>query len=83
MGFFLIFAKLKASIAREMTLVSRELRKRVGIGRGATIAVVLGEAHEMLMRKASGEAKQRLVVGSNKLGSTARLGALLCLAWLP
>lgn len=68
---------LADNIATEMAIVARELRKRVVVGRDATIAVVLGEAHEMLMRKASGAAKQRLVVGSNKLGSTARPGALM------
>lgn len=39
--------------------------------------VVVGQQHEEVARVASGEAKQRLVIGSHRLGATARPGALL------
>jgi cardiolipin synthase len=43
----------------------------------AEIALLVGEAHDELIREASGKAERRFVVGSHRLGSTARRGAYL------
>jgi cardiolipin synthase len=38
---------------------------------------VLGDGHDVLMRSASGMATHRMMVGSHRLGSTARPGAVM------
>ncbi len=43
----------------------------------ADVAVLVGDDHDRLLRDASGRAERRFVVGSHRLGSTARPGALL------
>ena len=69
---------LADEIANELAFVVRELRKASKPGEGdALVSVVVGEAHDGLMRAASGAAERRFVVGSSKLGSTARPGALM------
>lgn len=68
---------LSDRIATEMALVARNLRTLTSTGGPARIAIVTGEMHDTLIREASGAAKSRFVVGSNKLGSTARPGALM------
>ena len=55
---------------------SRDLRRVSSPGGPARIAVAVGEAHDRLLRAASGAARRRIVIGSNRLGSTARPGAL-------
>ena len=68
---------LSDDIATEMALVARDLRKLPVVGGDARIAILAGDAHEAVMRTASGTAANRLVIGSHRLGSTARPGALL------
>lgn len=68
---------LSDEIATEMAVVARDLRRVSSTGGPARVAVVVGEAHDQLLRAASGAARRRIVIGSNRLGSTARPGALM------
>lgn len=64
-------------IATEMHVTARDLRRLpVGLGQ-ATVAIVMGTSHDKVIREASGLAARRFVVGSNRLGSTARPGAIM------
>jgi cardiolipin synthase A/B len=68
---------LSDEIASEMAILRRKLCEHPA-GKGtALMSLVAGEAHDRLMREASGAAQRRMVVGSHRLGSTARSGALL------
>lgn len=66
-----------SGLANEMAIVSRDLNKRPRVGGDSVVAIVLGDAHDLLMRKASRSAMSQLVIGSNKLGSTARSAAVI------
>jgi phosphatidylserine/phosphatidylglycerophosphate/cardiolipin synthase-like enzyme len=68
---------LADSIASEMALTARDLRRMPSIGGPARMGVVVGEAHDEIMRTASGIASHLFFVGCHRLGSTARPGALL------
>lgn len=69
---------LADSIANEMALTARDLRhSATGTGNNARMAVVVGDAHDRIIRAASGTARRRFFVGSNRLGSTARPGAIM------
>jgi cardiolipin synthase len=68
---------LADTIATEMALSARDLRQLSSEGGRAEIAVVVGEAHDHLIRAASGSVERRFFVGSHRLGSTARPGALM------
>jgi cardiolipin synthase len=68
---------LADNVATEMALTARDLRRVDSVGGPARIGVVVGEAHDRMIRTASGFAKERFFVGSNRLGSTARPGALM------
>lgn len=64
-------------LANEMALTARDLRRAPeGVG-DAKVGMVIGELHDQAIRSASVTAGRRFVVGSNRLGSTARPGALL------
>lgn len=68
---------LSDDIANEMALTASDLRRfepREGAGE---ISLILGGAHDGLMRSASGSARDRMLVGSNRLGSTARPGVVM------
>lgn len=68
---------LSDELATEMALVAKELRK-VPISKGtAEISMIFGAHHDSIMRIASGEANRRIIVGSNRLGSTTRPGVVL------
>lgn len=68
---------LADNIATEMAVTARDLRKAaVGTGE-ATISIVAGETHDRIIRTASGTAARRFLIGSNRLGSTARPGAVM------
>jgi phospholipase D-like protein len=67
---------LADDIANEMALVARELRRHAASDGAARIAIVTGEMHDALVRRASG-ALRRFLVGSHRLGSTARPGAIM------
>lgn len=68
---------LSDDIATEMALVARDLRAMPVKEGPAILSLVLGDAHDVLMRAASGVADQRMIVGSNRLGSTARPGFVM------
>jgi cardiolipin synthase A/B len=68
---------LADSIASEMALTARDLRRIPSMGGPARMGVVVGEAHDEIMRTASGIASHLFFVGCHRLGSTARPGALL------
>lgn len=68
---------LADSLATEMAITARDLRRTPSQGGPAELSLVTGDTHDRLMRVASGSARQRFVVGSNLLGSTARPGALM------
>ena len=74
---------LADGIATEMALTTRMLQDRmVSSGGPARIGVVVGEAHDQMTREASGAATKLFFVGSHRLGSTARPGALAREGWL-
>lgn len=68
---------LADDLANEMAIVGRDLRRRRSAGGSDRVSLLFGEAHDREIRLASHEARRRFVVGSNKLGSTARPGALM------
>lgn len=68
---------LADDIATEMAITARDLRRSSAMGGDARISIVVGDAHDRLIRAASSSAVRRFVVGSNRLGSTARPGALM------
>ena len=68
---------LADDIANEMGIVSRDLRRLPSLPAAAEITLVVGENHDSIMREVSGRASERLVIGSNRLGSTARPGVVM------
>lgn len=64
-------------IATEMARIARHLRATPQRGGGCRAAIVSGEQHEGLMRSASSASERQFLVGTNRLGSTARPGALM------
>jgi phosphatidylserine/phosphatidylglycerophosphate/cardiolipin synthase-like enzyme len=69
---------LSDSVANELELARKELRVPTEPqDTNAEIAILVGDDHDQLMRKASSSAKRRFIVGSHRLGSTARPGVLL------
>lgn len=68
---------LSDNIATEMAINARDMRRTPSPGGNATVSILVGTAHDRLIRMASSEAKHRFVIGSNRLGSTARPGALM------
>jgi hypothetical protein len=67
---------LADDMATEMAVTTRDLRRHAGSQGSAKISVVVGETHDQLIRTASG-ASHRFLVGSHRLGSTARPGAIM------
>jgi hypothetical protein len=68
---------LADSIATEMAITARDLRRMTAAGGPARMGVVVGEAHDEMIRAASGSASKLFFVGCHRLGSTARPGALM------
>lgn len=68
---------LSDDIATEMSLLAGELRRSAPRGGSAKVSLLLGDKHDSLMRHASGQTRRRLVVGSHRLGSTARPGVMM------
>ena len=67
---------LADDLATELAIIIRDLREcKKGDGT-AKIAVIVGDAHDQLLRTASG-ATHRFLVGCHRLGSTARPGAIM------
>lgn len=68
---------LADTIASEMALTARDLRRMPAPGGPAQMRVVAGEMHDEVMRAASAAATHMFFVGCHRLGYTARPGALL------
>jgi cardiolipin synthase A/B len=68
---------LSDPIASELAVIARNVRRLPPCGTNGRMAVVSGEQHEAILRAASGASQYQFVVGTNKLGSTARTGALM------
>ena len=68
---------LSDDIANEMALTASDLRRFEPREGAAEISLILGGGHDGLMRNASGSARSRMLVGSNRLGSTARPGVVM------
>ncbi|KAB2943509.1 MAG: phosphatidylserine synthase [Hyphomicrobium sp.] len=68
---------LSDTLANEMALLRSELTWLRGSDGDALVDVITGEDHHRLLRRAGGEARDLLVIGTHRLGSTARPGALL------
>jgi len=68
---------LADSIATEMAMTARDLRRMPPGAGPARMGIVVGEGHDQMIRAASGAATKLFFVGCHKLGSTARPGALL------
>ena len=68
---------LADDLANEMALTARELRRTVPKPGPDTVSVIMGEDHDAYARNASAKAQKRFVMGSNRLGSTARPGAIM------
>lgn len=64
-------------LAHELAITANDLRRDPVRGGPDEVAVVIGPAHEELVRHAGQNAQQRLVMGCHRLGSTARPGALM------
>lgn len=66
------------NVSGELALLAQRLRERPSKpDANGEVALVAGDAHERIVRLASGIASSRIVVGSHRLGTTARPGALL------
>lgn len=68
---------LADEIATEMAITARDMRRSPKKSGDARVSIVVGDVHDGILRTASGTAQKRFVIGSNRLGSTARPGALL------
>ncbi|MBR8087539.1 phospholipase D-like domain-containing protein [Burkholderia vietnamiensis] len=68
---------LSDDIATEMSTLARDLQRIPLTDGPGRIALIVGDAHDRLIRSASSAAMTRFVVGSHRLGSTARPGALM------
>ena len=68
-----------SGLATELAITCRDLLRlpRAAVEKGREVGIVVGEAHDALIREASGQARRRFMVGSHKLGSVARPGALM------
>jgi cardiolipin synthase A/B len=67
---------LADDMATEMAITTRDLRRHASSQGPAKVSIVIGETHDRLIRTASGAA-HRFLVGSHRLGSTARPGAIM------
>jgi cardiolipin synthase A/B len=72
---------LADGLADELRIQVNDLRRHgrdaAGSSGTAVVTMVVGRAHDATMREASAQVTRRLVIGSNRLGSTAWTGALI------
>lgn len=68
---------LADGLANVLAILARNLARKRGKDGAALVDVITGEAHDALMRYASGVARERFVIGMHKLGANAMPGALL------
>lgn len=65
-------------LANELALEARNLRRfRQGVDGNSSVTLLVGSAHEAIMRRASGEATGEMFFSTHRLGATARTGAVL------
>lgn len=64
-------------LAHELAITVRDLRRAPPKGGTDSISLIVGSAHEDIMRRAAMDAKRRLFIGCDRLGSTVRPGALM------
>lgn len=67
---------LADDMATEMAITVRDLQRHTTSQGQSKISIVVGETHDQLIRTASG-ASNRFLIGSHRLGSTARPGAIM------
>lgn len=65
------------SLAYELAITVTDLRREPPRGGPHKVALIAGAAHEDVVLRASQDAQQRLLIGCDRLGSTARPGALM------
>jgi cardiolipin synthase A/B len=70
-------AGLAHPVANDLALLALDLRRPASADAPAEATILIGEDHDARIRQASGTAVRRLVIGSHRLGSTARPGAVL------
>ncbi|WP_430913433.1 phosphatidylserine synthase [Methylobacterium sp. sgz302541] len=68
---------LADALATEMAITARDLRRAPSLGGETQVSLIVGEVHDRVIRTASGAANICFVVGSHRLGSTARPGAIM------
>ncbi len=68
---------LSDDIATEMAFLATELRRLPASTGQARVTLVVGDGHDAVMRQASGAAARRVMVGTHRLGSTARPGMVM------
>ena len=67
-----------SELANELALEARDLRRAAQGGAGIdSLTLLVGSAHEAIMRRASGEATSEMFFSTHRLGATARTGAIL------
>lgn len=68
-----------SGLATELAITCRDLLRlpSAAAENGGEVGIVVGEAHDALIREASGQARRCFMVGSHKLGSVAQPGALM------
>lgn len=64
-------------LAHELAITVNDLRRELPRGGPHKLSLVVGTAHEDIVRHASQTARRRLLMGCDRLGSTARPGALM------
>jgi cardiolipin synthase A/B len=69
--------RIANQVASEMALLARDLRALPARGGLHRAALLLGSHHESAIRSASQEAQFEFTIATNRLGSTARPGAIL------
>jgi len=68
---------LSSRVANDLAILSRKLRRARSEDGTARVKLVAGEEHDQCTRTASRDARSRFFVGSNRIGSTARPGAIM------
>lgn len=67
----------KPEIGAELFITARKMRERDAVGGSHQARIIVGAAHEAILREASGAAAGRFVVASDKLGNSAFPNAII------
>lgn len=68
---------LNNNVANELAMIAEGVRRQSSEGGDVQVAVVPGNLHDILIRRASAEAQSSIRILSHKLGATARPNAVL------